>query len=159
MGSGGGGCAGGEERMWAVGVGRGRYKRACGGGGEGGEGGEGGGGGGGGEGAEGGWRGWHDHCGSNKTLFSLLFFVSSEYGSMWAVGAVGVLEERNACGRWVWGGKRACGGGGEGGGGGVRAVRAVRAVGAVRALRAVGAGGTGGHAGAAIKHYFLFSFL
>ena len=36
---------------------------------------------------------------------------------MWAVGAVGVLEERNACGRWVWGegGKRACG---EGGGGG-----------------------------------------
>ena len=98
---------------------------------EGGEGGEGGGGGGGGEGAEGGgggWRGWS--CwGSNRTLFSLLFFVSSEYGSMWAVGAVGVLEERNACGRWVWGegGKRACGGGGEGGGGGVRAVRAVRA--------------------------------
>ena len=44
---------------------------------------------------------------------------------MWAVGAVGVLEERNACGRWVWGegGKRACGGGGEGaegGGGGWR---------------------------------------
>ena len=38
---------------------------------------------------------------------------------MWAVGAVGVLEERNACGRWVWGegGKRACGGGDEGGGG------------------------------------------
>ena len=80
---------------------------------------------------------------------------------MWAVGAVGVLEERIACGRWVWGegGKRACGGGGEGGGGGVRAVRAVRAVGAVRALRAVGAGGAGGRAGAAIEHYFLFCFL
>ena len=89
---------------------------------------------------------------------------------MWAVGAVGVLEERNACGRWVWGegGKRACGGGGEGGGGGVRAVRDVRAVravravgavGAVRALRVVGAGGAGGRAGAAIEHYFLFSFL
>ena len=79
---------------------------------------------------------------------------------MWAVGAVGVLEERNACGRvWGEGGKRACGGGGEGGGGGVRAVRAVRAVGAVRALRAVGAGGAGGRAGAAIEHYFLFSFL
>ena len=80
---------------------------------------------------------------------------------MWAVGAVGVLEERNACGQWVWGegGKRACGGGGEGGGGGVRAVRAVRAVGAVRALRAVGAGGAGGRAGAAIEHYFLSSFL
>ena len=59
---------------------------------------------------------------------------------MWAVGAVGVLEERNACGRWVWGegGKRACGGGGEGG---VRAVRDVRAV---------RVGGAGGHAGAAI---------
>ena len=80
---------------------------------------------------------------------------------MWAVGAVGVLEERNACGRWVWGegGKRACGGGDEGGGGGVRAVRAVRAVGAVRAVRAVGAGGAGGRAGAAIEHYFLFSFV
>ena len=66
-----------------------------------------------------------------------------------------MLEERNACGRWVWGegGKRACGGGGEGGGGGVRAV------GAVRALRAVGAGGAGGRAGAAIEHYFLFSFV
>ena len=53
MGSGGGGCAGGEERMWAV--------------------------------------------------------------HMWAVGAVGVLEERNACGRWVWGegGQRACGARGE----------------------------------------------
>ena len=25
--------------------------------------------------------------GSNRTLFCLLFFVSSEYGSMWAVGA------------------------------------------------------------------------
>ena len=117
-------------------------------------------------GGESGWRGWS--CwGSNRTLFSLLFFVSSEYGSMWAVGAVGVLEERNACGRWVWGegGKRACGWGGEGGGGrvravrDVRAVRAMRAVGAVRALRAVGAGGAGGRAGAAIKHYFLFSFL
>ena len=62
---------------------------------------------------------------------------------MWAVGAVGVLEERNACGRWVWGegGKRACGGGGEGSGGGVRAVRDVRAV---------RAGGAGGHVGAAI---------
>ena len=74
---------------------------------------------GGGEGAGGGWRGWS--CwGSNRTLFSLLFFVSSEYGGMWAVGAVGVLEERNACRRWVWGegGKRACGGGGGGGGGG-----------------------------------------
>ena len=47
---------------------------------------------------------------------------------MWAVGAVGVLEERKACGR---------------------------AVGAVRAVRAVGAGGVGGRAGAAIKHYFL----
>ena len=62
---------------------------------EGGEGGEGGGGGGGGEGAEGGgggWRGWS--CwGSNRTLFSLLFFVSSEYGSMWAVGAVGAGGE------------------------------------------------------------------
>ena len=80
---------------------------------------------------------------------------------MWAVGAVGVLEERNACGRWVWGegGKRACGGGGGGGGGGVRDVRAVRAVGAVRALRAVGALRAGGRAGAAIEHYFLFSFL
>ena len=56
---------------------------------------------------------------------------------MWAVGAVGVLEERNACGRWVWGegGKRE---GGEGGGVGVRDLRAVRA------------GGAGGHAGAAI---------
>ena len=99
-------------------------ERACGGGGEGGgggvravrdvrEGGEGGGGGEGAEGGGGGWRGWS--CwGSNRTLFSLLFFVSSEYGSMWAVGAVGVLEERNACGRWVWGegGKRACGEGG-----------------------------------------------
>ena len=80
---------------------------------EGGEGGEGGGGGGGGEGAEGGgggWRGWS--CwGSNRTLF-----VSSEYGSMWAAGAVGVLEERNACGRWVWGegGKRLGGERGEG---------------------------------------------
>ena len=62
-----------------------------------------------------------------NAIFSSLF-VSSEYGSMWAVGAVGVLEERNACGRWVWGegGKRACGGGDEGGGGGVRAVRAGR---------------------------------
>ena len=89
-------------------------KRACGGGGEGG---------GGGVRAvrdvravRRGWSCW----GSNRTLFSLLFFVSSEYGSMWAVGAVGVLEERNACGRWVWGegGKRACGGGGEGGAGG-----------------------------------------
>ena len=40
-----------------------------------------------------------------------------------------MLEERNACGRWVWGegAKRACGGGGEGGGVGVRAVRDVRA--------------------------------
>ena len=87
--------------------------------------------------------------------------MSSEYGSTWAVGAVGVLEERNVCGRWVWGegGKRACGGGGEGGGGGARAARAVRAVGAVRALRAVGAGGAGGRAGAAIEHYFLFSFV
>ena len=93
----------------------------------------------GGGGAEGGWSCW----GSNRTLFSLLFFASSEYGSMWAVGAVGVLEERNACGRTVWGegGKRACGGGGEGGGVGVRAVRDVRAV---------RAGGAGGHAGAAI---------
>ena len=89
---------------------------------------------------------------------------------MWAVGAVGVLEERNACGRFTcgqWGrwvcwrrgthvGGEACVGGT---GGGVRAVRAVRAVGAVRALRAVGAGGAGGRAGAAIEHYFLFSFL
>ena len=73
----------------------------------------------GGEGAEGGgggWRGW-SCCTSNRTFFSLLFFVSSEYGSMWAVGAVGVLEERN--GRWVW----------------ARAVSA-RAVGAVRAVGA-----------------------
>ena len=38
VGSGGGGCVGGEERMWAVGVGEGG-KRACGGGGEGGGGG------------------------------------------------------------------------------------------------------------------------
>ena len=29
----------------------------------------------------------------------------------------------------------------------------------VRALRAVGVGGAGGRAGAAIEHYFLFSFL
>ena len=71
MGSGGGGCAGGEERMWAGGCGAR----------EGGEGGEGGGGGEGAEGCGGGWRGWL--CwGSNRTLFSLLFFVSSEYGSM-----------------------------------------------------------------------------
>ena len=92
-------------------------KRACGGGGEGGG---------------GGVRAVRDvravravrEWGSNRTLFSLLFFVSSEYGSMWPVWAVGVLEERNACGRWVWGeGERACGGGGEGGGFAVRAVR------------------------------------
>ena len=38
--------------------------------------------------------------GSNRTLFSLLFSSSSEYGSMWAVRAVGVLEERKACGQW-----------------------------------------------------------
>ena len=31
--------------------------------------------------------------------------VRSEYGSMWALGAVGVLEERNACGS-CWGSKR-----------------------------------------------------
>ena len=31
-------------------------------------------------------------------LFSSL--LSGEYGSMWAVGAVGVLEERSACGQW-----------------------------------------------------------
>ena len=31
---------------------------------------------------------------------------------MWAVGAVGVLEERKACGRWVWWG-RCCGVGGD----------------------------------------------
>ena len=31
-------------------------------------------------------------------LFSSL--LSGEYGSMWAVGAVGVLEERKACGQW-----------------------------------------------------------
>ena len=110
----GGGCGARAVSARAVGAVRGAE------GSEGCEGGEGGGGGGGGEGAEGGgggWRGWS--CwGSNRTLFSLLFFVSSEYGSMWAVGAVGVLEERNACGRWVWGegGKRACGGGGEVGG-------------------------------------------
>ena len=62
------------------------------------EGGEGGGGGGGGEGAEGGgggWRGWS--WGSNRTLFSLLFFVSSEYGSMCAVGG-GCAEERTHVG-------------------------------------------------------------
>ena len=69
-------------------------------------------------------------------LFSSL--PSSEYGSMWAVGAVGVLEERKACGQWR---------------GRVGAVRAVGAVGAV------GAGGAGGRAGAAIEHYFLFSSL
>ena len=94
--------------------------------------------------------------GSNRRLFSLLFFVSSEYGSMWAVGAVGVLEERNACGRWVWGegGKCACGGGDEGGGGGVRAVRAEGGGGGEGAE-----GGAGGRAGAAIEHYFLSSFL
>ena len=63
---------------------------------------------------------------------------------MWAVGAVGVLEERKGCGQWR---------------GRVGAVRAVGAVGAVRALRAVGAGGAGGRAGAAIEHYFLFSSL
>ena len=62
-------------------------------------------------------------------LFSSL--LSGECGSMWAVGAVGVLEERKACGQWR-----------------VGAVRAVGAVGAV------GAGGAGGRAGAAIEHYF-----
>ena len=91
--------------------------------------------------------------------YFLLF--CEQYGSMWGVGAVGVLEERNACGRWVWGegGKRACGGGGEGGGGGVRAVRDVRAVRAAVGAVRVGAGGAAGRAGAAIEHYFLFSFL
>ena len=64
-------------------------------------------------------------------LFSSL--LSSEYGSMWAVGAVGVLEERKACKQW-------------------RGRVAVRAVGAVGAVRA-------GRAGAAIEHYFLFSSL
>ena len=86
----GGGCGARAVSARAVGAVRGgEGSEGC----EGGEGGEGGG---------GGWCGWS--CwGSNRTLFSLLFFVSSEYGSMWAVGAVGVLEERNACGRWVWG--------------------------------------------------------
>ena len=65
--------------------------------------------------------------GSNKTLFSSL--LTSEYGSMWAVGAVGVLEERKACGRWCGGNsgegadgpwwavsRRSAGGGVKGGG-------------------------------------------
>ena len=84
MGGGGGGCAGGEESMWACG------------GGEGGGGGEGSGGGGGGG---GGWRGWSCWAAiEHYFLFSSL--LSSEDGSMWAVGAVGVLEERKACGQW-----------------------------------------------------------
>ena len=65
--------------------------------------------------------------------YSLLFCSEA-----WEVGAVGVLEERKACGQWR---------------GRVGAVRAVGAVGAV------GAGGAGGRAGAAIEHYFLFSSL
>ena len=63
-------------------------------------------------------------------LFSSL--LNGEYGSMWAVGGVGVLEKRKACGQWR---------------------------GRVGAVRAVGAGGAGGRAGAAIEHYFLFSSL
>ena len=43
-----------------------------------------------------------------KPLDSLCF--GAEEG-MWAVGAVGVLEERKACGRWVWWG--CCGVGGD----------------------------------------------
>ena len=98
-------------------------------------GGEGGGGGVGGEGAEGGGA-------AIEHYFLFSSFLSGEYGSMWAVGAVGVVEERKACGQWR---------------GRVGAVRAVGAVGAVRAVRAVGAGGVGGRAGAALEHYFFFS--
>ena len=68
-----------------------------------------------------------------NTIFSSLLFLAV---SMEACGrAVGVLEERKACGQWRG------------------------RLGAVRALRAVGAGGAGGRAGAPIQHYFLFSFV
>ena len=84
---------------------------------------------------------------------------------MWAVGAVGVLEERNACGRWVWGegGKRACGGGGGRGGEGSEGCEGGEGGegggGGGGGGGGEGAEGGGGGCGAAIEHYFLFSFL
>ena len=99
-------------------------------------------------GAGGGWSCWAAI--EHYFLFSSL--LNGEYGSMWAVGGVGVLEERKACGQWQ---------------GRVRAVGAVEErkacgqwrgrVGAVRAVGVVGAvraGDAGGCAGAAIEHYF-----
>ena len=47
----------------------------------------------------GGWRGWS--CWGSNILFSSL--LSGEYGSMWAVGAVGVLEEHVGSGEGGWG--------------------------------------------------------
>ena len=152
VGGGGGGCAGGEESMWAVA--RGRWGRwgAVGAGGAGGRAGA---------------------AIEHYSLFSSL--LSSKYGSMWAVGAVGVLEERKACGQWrgrvgavarvvvlgsnmehyflfsffessEYGSMWAVGAVG---------VLEERRVGAVRAV----AGGAGGRAGAAIEHDFLFFSL